>query len=948
MASRRLGLALRDLGRAFDQGGVSGFGDRELLERFASRRDGAAFEAIVARHGPMVLATCRGVLRDRHAAEDAFQATFLTLARKAGSLRTGAALAAWLHRVARRVAIQADADLARRRRRETWSPALEAAEARTGPPADDSRPLVHEEIDRLPERYRAPIVLCYLEGLTHEQAAGQLRCPVGTVASRVVRGRELMRARLLRRGLGGAALGLASTPGLARSAVPEAWARSAVAAATGGPAPAVVVALSRSIIQGMLMTKLKFAATAALAASTLLMAGVVAAPGRLDPRATPTPKPSSTAPEALRPSAIEPSQGGEVTITGRVLDPTGKPVAGAAIRLDYYAYFEADPPGSPIPSATSGPDGRFSLRSSRLPFDAAAEGRAKRAVRILASAPGFGPAWASPGARSDALHEVTLRLSPDDLPILGRVVDLEGRPIAGASIRTTTAWVPPGDDLSAWIEGARDRGDSVWVGLDQTPLELAAATGPDGRFRLDGIGRERVVDLLISGPGIATATTFAMTRAVPSFPSEARDNSTPKTRVYHGSSFEYASAPTRPIVGVVRDKDTGRPLAGVTIEGMVYDGRSLIPQQGVEAVTDAEGRYRLLGLPGGAPRYRIMATPPRGQPYLNAAVDPAAQGALDPATCDIAIKRGVLVRGRVTDKATGQPVRARVKSFAFVDNPHVADYPGYRSSDPREVRSDPDGRFAVVALPGRGLIAAYSGADRYLQGLGSEAIAGFDAGLNSFRTLPFACTPSEYQWIAEISPGPTDVELTRDIELDPGRTLRATALDPEGRPLAGSTGSGLGSVGYFGNRTLDSPDFQVTGVDRRRPRLLFLWHEGRKLAGSAPLLGDEPDPLTVRLQPWGVVTGRLVDEEGRPWPDLVLIDNRPRSSDPWRGLLERDFPVDAGGRFRVEGLVPGLRYQVRAVTAKSELIGEVFGDLRVGPGESKDVGDVVFKRSGPR
>ncbi len=944
MASGRLGPALRDLRRAFDDGGVSGLGDGELLDRFASRGDSAAFEAIVSRHGPMVLATCRGVLRDRHAAEDAFQATFLTLARKAGTVRSGSALAPWLHRVARRVAVEADARIARRRRVEDWSPALEAAEARPGPTSDDPRPLVHEEIDRLPERYRAPIVLCYLEGLTHEQAAGQLRCPVGTVGSRVVRARELMKARLLRRGLTGAALGLASSPGPAPAAVPEAWARSAVATATGGSPSALAAALSRAITKGMLMGKLKIATTAALAASALLLAGVVAAPGRPDPAKVARPTPAAR--EAPQQAAPEAEPGSEVTVSGRVVDPSGKPVAGATIRLDYYVYFDADPPGSPIPKATSGPDGRFSLRSSRAPFDALAEGKAKRATRILASAPGFGPAWASPGSRSDALREVTLRLSPDDVPVLGRVVDLEGRPVAGATIRTTTAWVPPGDDLSPWIEGARDRGKSVWHGLEQIPLELAAATGPDGRFRLDGIGRERVVDLMISGPGIATSMTFAMTRAVPSFPSEARDDTTPRTTLYHGASSEYPSAPTRPIVGVVRDKDTGRPLAGVTIEGLVHDERSRFTQQGVEAVTDAEGRYRLVGLAGGAPRYRVTATPPKGQPYPNAAVEAEARGSLDPATCDIAIKRGVLIRGRVTDKATGKPVRVRVESFAFEDNPHVADYPGYRSSDLREMRSDPDGRFAVVALPGRGLIAAYSGADRYLQGLGAEGIAGFDGQLNSFRTLPLGCTPSSYQWIAEISPGPTDVELTRDIELDPGRTLKATALDPEGRPLAGSTGGGLGAVGIFGNRTLDSPDFQVTGVDRRRPRRLFLWHEERKLAGSAPLLGDEPDPLTVRLQPWGVVTGRLVDEEGRPWPDLLLLDNFPRGFDPGRGLLKREFPVDAGGRFRVEGLVPGLAYQVRALTAKSELIGEVFDGLKLAPGESRDLGDVVLKRPG--
>ena len=193
----------------FDGGSVAGLSDRQLIERFTSRRDPtreAAFAALVARHGPMVLSVCGQLLGDRHDAEDAFQAVFLVLARKARWIRDPELLGNWLYGVALRTARKARVRLASRRTREK---AITARRPDAGSGVAAAEPVVareqaealHDEISRLPAALRLPIVLCYFDGLTIEEAAGRLRWPNGTVRSRLARARDRLRESLTRRGM---------------------------------------------------------------------------------------------------------------------------------------------------------------------------------------------------------------------------------------------------------------------------------------------------------------------------------------------------------------------------------------------------------------------------------------------------------------------------------------------------------------------------------------------------------------------------------------------------------------------------------------------------------------------------------------------------------------------------------------------------------------------------
>ena len=206
MASASAGDFGRHLGRLFGAGSAVGLTDGELLERFAHRRDEAAeaaFETLLARHGAMVLTVCRQVLGDPHAAEDAFQATFLVVVRRAGSLRVRepGSLGPWLYGVAYRIALKARQGAARRRAREHRVAVPDVDRSSAAIEHGELQALLHDEVNRLPAKYRAPVVLCYFEGRTHDEAAAVLQWPVGTVRGRLARARGLLRARLDRRGL---------------------------------------------------------------------------------------------------------------------------------------------------------------------------------------------------------------------------------------------------------------------------------------------------------------------------------------------------------------------------------------------------------------------------------------------------------------------------------------------------------------------------------------------------------------------------------------------------------------------------------------------------------------------------------------------------------------------------------------------------------------------------
>ena len=265
MATIRSSATSRHLRTLFNVGTVAGLSDSQLVERFLTRNGEAAelaFSALVERHGAMVLRVCRRILSDPNDVHDAFQATFLVLVRRASAIRDRESLASWLHGVALRVATSARSASIQRAVRERGFARPETSREVDLVESNDLHVALHEEVDRLPERFRGPILLCDLQEKTHEQAAEQLGCPVGTVKSRLSRGRDQLRARLIRRGLAPAAVagyGLAAevkAGSIAWSAVSRSLVSSTATAAmefaSGGSGLGLFRASAAYLAQGVL------------------------------------------------------------------------------------------------------------------------------------------------------------------------------------------------------------------------------------------------------------------------------------------------------------------------------------------------------------------------------------------------------------------------------------------------------------------------------------------------------------------------------------------------------------------------------------------------------------------------------------------------------------------------------------------------------------------------
>jgi RNA polymerase sigma factor (sigma-70 family) len=695
--------------------------DRELLERFVGGHDEAAFAALVHRHGAMVLAVCRRVLRDPHDAEDACQATFIILSRKAADVRKPDALSSWLHGVAFRVARDLRAKLARRAT-QPLAPGDDVARADRPESLTwaEVRQALDEELVRLPEHYRAALVLCYLEGRSRDEAALQLGWSLPTLRGRLERGRALLHARLVRRGLTLSAglLAGAVAQDLAAAGMPARLALHIVRS-TIEPAAAVspqVATLVNGAVKAMIGFKKKHMVALVLVA--LVTTGGYAAYQYC------TAEPLAQAwTNALTPGEVRADE--TVQLSGQVLDSDGRPLDGAEL----YVMAQWDSPLNEGPSAgKSGKDGWFTLAASKS--ELARHFAAARPVHLVAVARGFGMAWRPaadflPKQERDKVGPISrwadgmwagapvLKLTRDDVPLTGRIETPDGKPVAGAAVRLERVFANDANDLAAW-EAAIGRREDFGAAHKFLPRELggdglgrfAATTDRDGRFKLTGLGANRVVSLRLAGHGLAAATIVARTQRGSRLDVNMSGWFHPDAHGCYGADFAVTAGTARPIIGVVRDADTGRPVPGALVWSHRFAGHSMYGINTLRTRADAQGRYRLDGMPAGKGN-TLLVRGPRDEPYLPAIAEVDSSAGDGPAELDLKVKRGLWAEGQVTDAATGRPLTADIDYFCLYNNPRGAAAPGFDGAhQPGYYHTDGAGHFRVPVLPGRGIVAA--------------------------------------------------------------------------------------------------------------------------------------------------------------------------------------------------------------------------------------------------
>jgi RNA polymerase sigma factor (sigma-70 family) len=960
--------------------------DQELLERFRSRQDQVAFAALLRRHGPMVLDVCRNVARNDTDAEDAFQATFLILTQKARSIRNLASVGSWLYGVAYRIALKARAEFAKRHKHELRVPRLSGKETADDLPWYEVQHLIHAELTAFSERYRAPLVLCCLEGRTQDEAARHLGISRATLKKRLERGRLLLRSRLVRRGLGPAAFVAATAwpaaqasaclPTMLASATVKVATAVVAGGSTAGLIPSHIVALMASVSQAMTLTKAKIATAVALAVflcsgGAVLIYQTVAASGSDNPAPQKTAMPAKQV-QVQPPAAKDDDSRATVTYAGRVLGTDNKPVPGAKV---YYHFFTHEDEALPVRAATDA-EGRFSFTLSRKDVPLSAEILQLDPLKmgqVVVKADGFAIAWLflanQVPERPLQMTNLTLHMKQDTQPIEGRILDLQGKPLAGLRVSTLSAWASENGDLSEFLKALRS-GDILFSAINHLPNFLgniiinrnlaqflpSANTGADGRFRIHGFTREQLVALRIEGPTIETQNLYVLTRVKPpatenlltvDFPKDPLVRRPPA--IIHWNGFDHAAPPGQIVTGTVRDEATKMPIPGAIVESYMLAGSNLGENAVYHTIADANGHYRFTGLPrenGNSVRIR----PPDDQPSIPAVKVVPPWKAFTETTLDAELQRGVWIDVTAKDKTTGKPIPGNVSYFVLPDLPakdEIMERPfadAFKEFMP--VRTDGTLRFA--GLPRRAIVAFQTDRKKYPRSQEAATIQ-----------LPGTLAALNFHAFVDVFPKADDESVKVEFVLETGGIAQVKLIGPDGQPVSGALAAGLCDDWSDDIDPLpQKAEFTALGLKADRPRLLCFAHEEMKLAGSVVVRGDEKDAVTVKLVPWGTVSGRLLDTDGKPIRKATLAfteipqrqQGQPRMLDTglhvvvhWAYQKKPDPTprTDAEGRFRVEALVPGLKYNLAWLDAGRS--GLAFSNLILEPGETRDLGDVKLQ-----
>jgi RNA polymerase sigma factor (sigma-70 family) len=895
--------------------------DQDLLRRFIRNRDELAFERIVRRHGPLVLGVCRRVLRNDHDAEDAFQATFLVLVRKAAALRSPGSLANWLYGVANRTAMEIRRAGVRRR-------AKEALVMPRTQPVDkapiDFRVAFDEELSLLPDKYREALLLCDLQAKTRREAALELSCAEGTVASRLARGRALLAQRLSRRGIG-ISVGAVAAAALNENAIAQVplsltmnTTKAAALLAAGHPISGIVsasiAAATEGALKSMFMIKLKMLASMLM----VLTAGICSA-GLLYQVAAAA-YPAGDTPALAQAKDTEADQ--STTVTGTVVDERGAPVAGVAIETRGRSHQSL--------KATSDREGKFLI--------------------ALGDWPHYAPLVADDGSGRMGLLKVdqkdtprsglTIRLLPSK-EVKTRVVDGRDQPIMGskvvlvlADLSTSFAGVTAADgtvslrypreaevgfvmalksgagfDYASTLVAKRERERKALP--DQVKLRLTGSR----TVRVKAVdSSERPVaglmiypwyiekpgsmeDANIGGCDAVAARTDA--DGVAKFDWLPGDFTKGISFLSSSNEFSYVEIP------VVRSETPVERLTMPVLRKVKLSGRVVLPDGrpagniGIaasgagpafhnfngETRTLADGSYEMLVNSEEAYVIKVVderwAAPGR--------IGVLAREDQPVANLDFTLAEGTILRGTVTVGPANRP------------NPEESILIHESGGQiPQEIRKPGDRTYHEVYFH-RSQMTNARGEYRFCLGPGTYKL--------------YSRSDAREAKTIVIKDQREIVEDFHSARAEWGM-LNGKVIDQNGKPVAGAkiAGAYMRPVGWRNLESVSGADgsFKVRWV--QVPTALFANTPDHKLAGIVRIDADEQD-VTIRVGPTARAAGRLLSAageiaaNGEVHSGIRIPSDSDKPDSAYSNRFGRSAQSDAAGRFVIEGLVPGEEYE---------------------------------------
>jgi hypothetical protein len=828
----------------------------------------------------------------------------------------------------------------------------------TAPPADrpaidrEQAEVIHGEVDRLPRAFRSPVVLCYFEGLPLDEAARRLRCPEGTLRSRLARAREKLRISLARRGVALPALGLGAVlgPKSASASIPpllcDSTTRAAIQfaarhTAAGGALSASVTALAQEVLTTMLIHKLKLIAFSLfLVAAVAIGAGWLArslankpdpvnepATGvaRVIPRdagqTTPTPKPDDAAE-------------GRMTVAGRVLDPDGKVVTGAVVNLVtrprsvWVGASDLGDQHTVLSQGQSDNAGRYQLQSPRTKSTRVFE------LYAVAAAPGFGFGWVelNPDAEEPTAD---IRLVPEQVMRV-RLVDVTGAPAKGVEV------------IVSGIGRVNDKGSFEGIALHTSSPQgipvwpRPVKTDQEGRIALAGIGRGAPVGLRVRDLRYAQQDLHI---------DPAQTAAAKETTI----ALEQAQI----IEGRVLAADTGRPIPNA-----VVSAQTLVKNQHAHGFftakfrADQEGRFTMNPIAGES--YTLGAFPTGGEPYLIQQDEIKWSKGAVKATHDIKVRRGVLIKGKVTEAGADRPLPG--SSVMFIP---VRGGDDLLSGWQAMVASQDDGSFQIAVPAGKGHLLIFGPTGDYVLGeIGSNKLYSDESGGRRYRAhaiIPY-----------EVKAGDRPHELAAAIR--PGVTIKGRAVGPHGETVKDGfilTTLHIEPFSPFWRGDFQVPirdgHFELHGLAPDASTRIYVLDPEHEWGTSVEIAGkDAGRELTLELQPCGQAKARFVGPDGKPaaakQPHFEIVVT-PGSSDSSRDERQQaeltadaalvanvdrkhywNLPgTDAEGRLTLISLIPGALYRIIDFSTVKDAKGpQIRKDFTVKPAETLDLGDIVI------